>query len=170
MEGKMKKLLVAYATKAGSTEEVARAVAKVFEERGWIVDARNVAEVASLGGYSAAVVGAPINSMRWLPAAAAFVAANAAALSAIPTALFYLSYVQFADGRESWKRSIKKGMDALADSVKARAVGAFGGKVEGPMPPPARFIFGTRKDAPPDLRDWDAIRAWAAEIEPLLGA
>jgi len=116
------------------------------------------------------VLGAAINGMRWLPEASAFAAANAAALRAMPTALFYLSYIEFGDGRGIWRKSIKKGMDELAASLGAFSVRGFGGKLSAPLPPAARFLFGTRADAPADLRDWAAVGAWAAEIAPRLGA
>lgn len=162
----MKKLLVAYATKTGSTAQVAEALGKSLSGKGLSVEVRNMRDVASLDGYAGAALGAPINGMRWMPEGAAFVSANATVLRSMPVALFYLSYIQFADGRGVWKRSISKGMDEMAASIGAFSVGAFGGKLSGPFPAPARFIFGTRKDAPADLRDWDAIRAWADEIAP----
>jgi menaquinone-dependent protoporphyrinogen oxidase len=166
----MKKALVAYATKTGTTAEVAVEIGKALEAAGWSVDIKKLAEVSGLGGYSAAVIGAPINGMSWLPEAKAFVAANAAALGAMPVACFYLSYIAFAGGRETWKRTIKKGMDGIAASIDARSLGAFGGRLPGPLPGFARFLFGTERGAPLDKRDWDAIRSWASALAGLLGA
>jgi len=166
----VKKVLVAYRSKTGSTAEVAAAIGKALAEKGLEVEVLGMDEVRSLEGYSAAVLGSPINGMRWQPEAASFVSTNAAALRAMPVALFYLSYIEFADGRPMWIRAIKKGMDALAASVGAFAVRGFGGRIETAFPAFARFLFGTRADAAPDLRDWDAVRSWAAELAPRLRA
>jgi Flavodoxin domain len=50
-------ILVAYASRCGSTGEVAQAIAKSLCERGLDADARPVGEVASLEKYRAVVVG-----------------------------------------------------------------------------------------------------------------
>lgn len=160
----MNKVLVAYASKTGSTAEVAEAIGAALAGRGIAAEVRKIGDAASIEGYVGAVLGSPINGMRWLPEASAFVSANAPALRSMPVALFYLSYIQFADGRPIWKRSIDAGMKALAASAGAFAVRGFGGKAASSLPGFARFIFGTRPDAPSDLRDWDAIRAWAGEL------
>jgi menaquinone-dependent protoporphyrinogen oxidase len=166
----MKKLLVAYATRTGTTAEVAAEIGRVLEAKGFAVEVRKLAEVVSLDGYAAAVIGAPINGMRWHPEASAFVAANKAALGAVPVACFYLSYIAFAGGREAWKRSISKGMDEVGASVQAVSIGAFGGALAGPLPAPMRLLFGIEKGQSLDKRDWDAIRAWASGLGERLEA
>ncbi len=166
----MKKVLVAYSTKDGSTAEVAEAIGKALGERGLEAEVRPVGQVAGLEGYGAVVLGSPINGMRWQQPAESFVGAHAAALRGMPVALFYLSYIEFAEGRPTWRRSIRKGMEALSAAAGAFSCRGFGGKLASPLPPAARFLFGTRKDAPADLRDWDAVRSWAGEIAPRLGA
>lgn len=166
----MKKVLVAYASTTGSTEEAARLVARELTARGLAAEALRFSEVGSLEGYDAAVLGAPINGMRWLPEAAGFAASRAADLKGRPVACFYLSYIAFAGGREAWKRSIGRNMGVAAASVGAFSVGAFPGRLAKPLPAFARWLFGTRADAPADLFDPAAARAWAAEIAQRLGA
>jgi len=166
----MKKILVAYVSKTGTTAEVAAEIGKTLDGAGWQADIRRMSEVSSLEDYSAVVLGAPINGMRWHAEAAAFAADHREALRGLPAACFYLSYIMFAGGRESLKGAIRKSMEELASSFGARSVGAFGGRIQSPLPAPIRFAFGTEKGGSLDKRDWDVIRSWASEIAGLLGA
>ncbi len=56
----MNKILVAYTTNSGTTEEVAQAIGEELGKRGNAVDVRRLEEVTSLEGYQAVVVGAPM--------------------------------------------------------------------------------------------------------------
>jgi menaquinone-dependent protoporphyrinogen oxidase len=55
-----KKILVAYATRTGSTAEVAEAIAKRFCDAGFSAEMRHVTDLDGLDGYSAAVFGSAI--------------------------------------------------------------------------------------------------------------
>ncbi|AGF98493.1 Flavodoxin [Methanosarcina mazei Tuc01] len=52
--------LVAYASKYGSTKEVAESITKILQENGLTVDLEHAKKVHSLEEYSAVVLGAPI--------------------------------------------------------------------------------------------------------------
>jgi ABC-type uncharacterized transport system involved in gliding motility auxiliary subunit len=82
----MKKVLVAYASRYGSTAEVAQAIGARLGERDMAVDVKNVEEVKDLAGYSAVVVGSAVRVGRWLPAATKFVQQHKSALSGVPLA------------------------------------------------------------------------------------
>ena len=56
----MKKVLVAHATMAGSTVEVAQAVGEELVRSGLQVEVWPIGEVSGLRGYDAVVVGAPM--------------------------------------------------------------------------------------------------------------
>jgi len=53
-------VLVGYATRYGSTPEVAEAVAAALRESGLSVDIQLLPEVRTLAGYRAVVMGAPL--------------------------------------------------------------------------------------------------------------
>jgi menaquinone-dependent protoporphyrinogen oxidase len=65
-----KKVLVAYASKCGSTGETAKAVAEEIAARGKSVDVRPAENVKDISGYSAVVLGSAVRFGRWLPPAA----------------------------------------------------------------------------------------------------
>ena len=68
-----RRTLVAYASRAGSTAEVAEAIGRTLAEDGAQVDVRLVKEVADLSPYRAVVAGSAIQGGKWLPEAMQFV-------------------------------------------------------------------------------------------------
>src|SRR5512139_3946271 len=83
----MGKILVAYTTNSGSTEDVARAIAEELGKDGSAVDMLRLEEVTSLEPYSAVVIGAPM-IMGWHKSALKFVKAHREALSGKRVAYF----------------------------------------------------------------------------------
>ncbi len=55
-------ILVAYATKSGSTEEVAEVVGRALGESGAAVDVRLARDITGVGSFDAVVVGSPVLS------------------------------------------------------------------------------------------------------------
>lgn len=159
----MSRILVTYYTKTGSTKEVAERIGSQLQGEHLEVDVMPMSAVSSLDGYSGVVIGAPINGMNWVPEAGQFVSTHQAALSQVPTAYFFLSYL-IVEGRNNWKNTIKKSLNKVSEQVQPVQVGMFGGKVESAFPTVFRWLFGVRKDAPLDVRDWDAINNWAKSL------
>ena len=159
------KVLVAYATRYGSTHEVAKMVAATLREEGLIVDVRSAAEVRDLGDYRAVVVGAPLYMFNWLKEARSFVARHRASLERVPVAVFALGPT--ADKEKDWQETRGQLDKVLAGFpwLRPAAVELFGGKFD-----PARLTFPytlipAMKHMPAsDIRDWDAVRNWAGRV------
>src|SRR5512136_3281164 len=83
-------VLLAYATRFGSTQEVAESVAASLREAGRKVDLRLMSQVESLDQYEAVVLGAAIYNSKWHAEAHQFVARHQAALTQRPIAIFTL--------------------------------------------------------------------------------
>src|SRR5688500_3500374 len=83
-------MLVAYASRAGSTAEVAEAIGEVLREAGAEADVRPVQAVEGLAGYDALVLGSAIWVGKPLPEALRFAAAQQRALANLPVAYFVL--------------------------------------------------------------------------------
>jgi menaquinone-dependent protoporphyrinogen oxidase len=83
-------VLVAYATRYGSTQEVAETVAATLREGGIEVDVHPMQEVRTLEGYGAVVLGAPLYMGRWHKDAQGFLSQHREALTERPVAVFAL--------------------------------------------------------------------------------
>ena len=158
-----KKLLICYATKTGSTKETAEAIAKTLGDRGFDVDVSPYSQAADLGSYDGFILGAPVNGMAWHPDAVAFVRANAAALSAKPTAYFLLS-IAYGIGRPGMRTVIPARFDPAASVVAPVASACFGGVMATDPPFVLRLAFGIKKGAPRDGRNWEDVRAFAEDL------
>lgn len=81
-------VLVAYATKHGSTREIAEAIATTLTDSGMSTEALVVDAVADVGPYDAVVLGSAVYMGRWLKEATEFARRHRAPLAARPLWLF----------------------------------------------------------------------------------
>ena len=86
----MPRTLVAYASKHGSTEEVARAIARSIRDAGHEVEVRRANEVRDVTGYDGVVLGGSLYTARWHSDALKFIRRNRTALMNLPFAVFAL--------------------------------------------------------------------------------
>ena len=82
------RVLVATASRHGSTGEVALAMGQALRARGLAADVCAVDEVVSVDDYRAVVLGSAVYHGRWIPAAVSFAEAHADALAGVPVWLF----------------------------------------------------------------------------------
>ncbi len=86
----MKRILVTYATYAGSTVEVARAVGEEIARVGVQVDVLPLGEVKTLESYDGVVVGGPM-IIGWHRAALGFLRKHRTTFQRIPLAVFVMA-------------------------------------------------------------------------------
>jgi len=150
-----RQVLIAYATRNGSTQQVAAAIGAAMRAGGAEAGLRSARTVREpLTGYALVVLGAPLYSGRWHSDARRFLRRHRAELAAVPVAVFAMGPRR--DTEDAWQSSRAQLDRALARYgwLAPAAVTVFGG-----VDPPGR---GSRERR--DLRDWDAIRAWAGDI------
>jgi len=158
-------VLVAYATRHGSTQEVAEAIAETLREKGLEVDLLPAREVGALDKYRAVVLGAPLYMFRWHKDARRFLSRHRQALEQRPVAVFALG--PFEDKEEDWqgvREQIDKEMTKFPWFTPL-AVQVIGGKFDpNTLTFPYTLIPALKQMPVSDLRDWEAIRAWASDL------
>jgi menaquinone-dependent protoporphyrinogen oxidase len=171
------RVLVAYASRFGSTVGVAEAIADVLRDGGATADVRAVTDTAGPGGYDAAVIGGPIHYDRWTRDAARFVTAHRGTLCAMPVAFFFtcLTLSDPGDKARSQANAYGKAIAERFPPIAPVAVGGFAGAMDfAAFPfyvrPLVRTMFAYLRVKEGDYRDWAAIRDWAAAVRPELTA
>ena len=158
-------VLVAYATRYGSTQEVAEAVAATLREHGLEVDFQPMREVRTLDQYRAVVLGAPLYMFHWHKDALQFLARHRAALTARPVAIFALGPFhaeekEYQEVREQLNKELAK-FPWLAPAE----IEIFGGKFDPQkLTFPHNLVPALKNMPASDIRDWTAIRAWASDL------
>jgi len=162
-------VLVAYASRYGSTQEVAEAVAATLRERELEVDSQPMREVRTLERYSAVVLGTAIYIFRLHKDARRFLSRYREALTERPVAIFAMG--PFHNDEKEWQ-SVREQLDKeLAQfpwlTPVAREI--FGGKFDpANLRLPYNLLPALKGMPASDIRDWAAIRAWASNLAPML--
>jgi menaquinone-dependent protoporphyrinogen oxidase len=190
----MKRILVTYATMAGSTAEVAQAVGEEMTKSGLNVDVIPLNEIKSLEAYDGVVVGAPM-IMGWHRAALSFLKKHQGAFQHIPLAVFVLAMSLTQTGetsmdgvpvnidenlpqppkkdgsltfRERYARLTHylQPIFSATRPVKPVSIGVFGGRLEYGRLKWWAVLFAVLIIRAPagERRNWTAIRSWAAKI------
>ena len=162
-------ILVAYATRYGSTQEVAEAIAATLREGGLAVDCRPLKEVKTLEGYTAVVVGAPLYMFHWHKDAKSFLSRHRQALMARPVAVFAMGPLK--DEAKDWQ-DVRAQLDKELLKfpwLAPVAAEVFGGKHDPTkLTFPHNLIPALKQMPACDIRDWTAIRAWALGLAAIL--
>jgi menaquinone-dependent protoporphyrinogen oxidase len=164
------KVLVAYATRCGSTREIAQAVTQDLRGRGCAVDLRAADKVAALSGYEAVVLGSAVRFGRWLPEAVDFVRRHQAGLKRIPTAFVAVHMMNTGADQASRKARFAY-LDPARVLVKPNVEAFFPGKMDmSRLSLSERLLCKLMKGRDADRRDWPAIHSWAKSVFPQLGS
>ena len=158
-------VLVGYATRYGSTQEVAEAIATALRETGLAVDLEPLRQVRTLAGYSAVVVGAPLFMFRWHKDARRFLSRHREGITERQVAVFALGPVHDPHDENEWHDSRAQLDKELAKYpwLAPIAVEVFGGKYDPEnLRWPINLLAGNEPAT--DIRDWEAIRAWASDL------
>jgi menaquinone-dependent protoporphyrinogen oxidase len=161
------RILVAYASYAGSTAEVAKAIGESLSGQGFAVDVKPVQDRPEVVEYQAILIGSAVQHARWLPEAVDFVKSNQQVLNQAPLALFCVHIQNLGDDQTS-RRNRLAYLDDVRPLVQPLAEGFFAGKFD--RRGAALLLPGllARVMPPIDLRKWKKIQAWAESTGHLL--
>jgi menaquinone-dependent protoporphyrinogen oxidase len=163
------KILVVYATRAGSTAEVADAIGEKLAAGGAMVDVKPIKKVQRIDAYQGVVLGSAIRRGAVLPEVTDFVKSHKDELGKIPVAYFIVCMILREDTKESRKKAASY-LDSLRAEVNAVDIGMFAGKLDYSKLNfvdafVVEHIIGTPEG---DLRDWNQINTWAINLLPKL--
>jgi menaquinone-dependent protoporphyrinogen oxidase len=162
----MQKILVAYASKAGSTAEVAQAIGETLVAQGASVDVLQIKNVKDLSAYKGVILGSAIRVGQWLPEAVNFVKTHQAELRQRPTAYFLVSGT-LKDNTPEVKQKVGAYLDPVRAIFEPASVGLFAGKIDySKLSFLDRTIAKAVGSVEGDWRNWEAIRAWSAQALP----
>lgn len=162
--GETMRILVAYATKEGSTADIAVAIGEELRKMGLEADVRRVEEARDVGTYEALILGSAIYLGQWRKEALEFGSAHAGDFRGKPVWLFD-SGPLFSWPDEGRNEAVKAAEELLVQ-MGARSRTTFGGKLleEDAGWMMRRLVKGGRVGSYGDFRNFDRIRAWARAI------
>lgn len=175
------RVLVAYATRHGSTAGIAEKIADTLRAAGLSADAVPVKEVRALDDYDAVVIGGAAYMLHWLKDATAFTRRHREELLQRPVWLFSSGPLGTDlvddDGKDVREACRPREFEKLTAVLHPRGERVFFGAWDPEAPPASlgermlRHLPASRDAMPAgDFRDWPAIEAWARDIAAELRA
>lgn len=165
-------ILVAYATRYGSTHEVAEAIAARLRGHGLTVDVKAAANAGALDAYAGVVVGAPLYIGSLLKDGMSFLERHRDALEKVPVAVFALGPISAGEmegARDQLTGELNK-VPWLTPVATEMFVGRYdraklhlADKLIAVLPVSPLHDVESRDD-----RDWEAIDAWADALPAAL--
>lgn len=160
-------VLVAFASKHGSTEGIAQAIADRLRERGAPTDVGSVDEVEDLGDVQAVVLGSAVYAGSWMKEAVEFAQRHAETLAGLRVWLFSSGPLGTeVEDEEEQPRQLAE-LRGLIAPVDHRVF--FGALDRSKLGFGERMMVKAVKAPEGDFRDWGAIRGWADGIADELG-
>lgn len=160
-------ILVAVASRYGSSRGITDAIAGKLRAMGHTVDVRNAGDVPDVAAYDAVVLGSAIYNQAWITGAADFVRCNLGVLVGRPVWLFSVGAIS---SEQRWplgalaRREPREIAGYLA-AIHPRDYHVFAGAVDRDrLSLGGRLFFKALQGRYGDYRNWPEIDAWAGRI------
>lgn len=161
-----KNVLIAYASKYGSTAEIARRIARVLKEEGLKVQLLEAGDVDQVTEYDAVVLGSAVYAGQWRKSAAELLLSRESAFSSIPVWLFSSGPTGEGDPEEimnGW--NFPESLQEAAVRIQPRGKAFFHGVLDtDQLSLPEKLIVKGLGAPLGDFRDWETIENWARTI------
>lgn len=164
------KLLIVYASKYGSTAEIADVIGKELRKRSHqvtvtVVD--KVDEADSPENFDGFVIGSAVYAGSWLKKAATFLQHNKDLLASRPVWFFTSGPTGQGDPNEimgGW--DFPENLESIRAQIQPKDVILFHGNIDpDKLNFAERMIIKSVKATVGDYRDWLVIRSWAGKID-----
>jgi len=157
-------VLVTYASRAGSTMEIARIIAVELENRGFTVDISPIDRVTSLEGYSHLVIGSAIRMGAPLSEVINFIEEHHSEFQNISLACFAV-HLQY-DGEDEASRTARLAyLEPIRKQLSLRHEAYFTGVYDPDKVSFLERLIGKMVKTPVgDFRNWETISNWGKSI------
>ena len=167
-----KKVLVAYASKYGSTGGVADAIGKELCGKDVAADVVLIKNANNISSYQGVIIGSAIYMGKWMSEAVDFVKKNKDTLCKVPVA-YFLVCMTLSQPTEKNRAKVLSYMDPILKAVpeiKPVGIGTFAGAMDyNNLSWINKKILKSKGTPEGDFRDLTAIRTWAEGLcSPLL--
>lgn len=158
-----KRILIAYASRAGSTAEVAEKIGEVLKSLDFDVEVKNVKEVTSISQYDSIIIGSAVRMFKLLPETIRFANKFKEEMKNKPVAYFIVCLMMQEDTEESRTRA-KEYLKPLLKIKEPISMGLFGGKMDYSRLSFIWRILFKGKIPEGDFRNWEKITDWANNL------
>ena len=164
------RVLVAYASRAGSTQGIAEFIGEKLQKGGMQAEVKDMSSVGDIDGYDAFVIGSAVYQYHWLKEAKAFVLKNRKVLASHPVWVFSSGPTGHSEtdkkGRNLREVDAPKEGEEIREMISPRDHHIFFGaffpdRIKGTL---GFFARMAPKDEQGDFRNWDEIGTWTDGI------
>lgn len=160
----MSDILIGYATRSGSTKEIADLIGELLQRKGVRTHIVRIEDIDSIENYQAVVLGSAIRDELWLPEAIGFVRSHLEALQSKPLFYFQVCMAMHQDTPTQTQQALRYS-EAVRNLAKPVDIGLFGGVLQLDTIAPVERNKLVRKGFPEgDWRDWKAVQAWVDRL------
>lgn len=164
------RILIGYASRFGSTRDIANRIAHAIRADGNVVDVRSADQIADFEDYDAVVFGSGVYDGSWTTEATELVRRHATVLARKPLWIFTVG--SFGDRHPVVGGLIRKEPREIGEFEQAlhpRDYRVFAGVIDlDHWPAWGRLIFKALGGRAGDNRQWPDIDAWAGSIAQAL--
>jgi len=159
------RVLITYATKAGTSAEIASHMGELFAKQGAAVDVIPVNKVTDVSAYDTVILGSGIYVGKILPVAMEFIQKNQSALQNKNFNLF-IACMTLKDDTEENRKLVSDYLIPVREVVKPQNEALFAGMINMKRLNLIEKIAIKAMKAPVgDFRNWPQIDAWTKSLQ-----
>jgi menaquinone-dependent protoporphyrinogen oxidase len=159
------RILIAYATKAGSTADSAARMGEILSKKGHLVDVKPINAITGIDSYQAVVLGSAIRRGSVLRESLTFLENNQVVLKQLPFS-FFIHCMTLTTDNDAKRAEASSYLDPVRAIVKPVSEGLFAGAM---VPEKLKLLdrvltVDLMKLPVGDFRNWGQINAWIENI------
>jgi len=159
------RVLITYATKAGTTAEIAARIGEKISQQGHFVEILPVEKVKDISDYSTVILGSGIYIGSILPKAMDFIKKNQVALSNKNFHLF-IACMTLEKDTEDNRKTVSDYLSPVREIIQPINEGLFAGRIDmRNLSLLDRSMVKLMKSPVGDFRKWPVIESWAQSIK-----